>query len=1458
MPDLSEKDKKKPLSRTVAVQILIFSALILISAAALRPLQLALNRGVTHIRDNIILKIEKKIGMEIKYSSIRPNIFGSFDIRNLSVINSLSNENEKNVLLSVSRLRISFSFIDLLRKNKTAIHSIQLERPVISLDMKKDSAVIEYFSSLMNGAQETKTSGENDFFSEISDFIPEKHEIKIRRFAVNIIDGDRLYQIGDFTLDIRGYENKYSLEGKLKASVKDSDFFKNPYRIAAAMDVKGEYSPQEQEGNADFLFSTVTVRDSAKLLLGLQPLRARLELKEKMLTFASADREKSYGFNLGYNVETGSFSVAVNCQDFSFGEIFSASDAWYLNSQFLSQRISGMASFSLQNSASRDSQVRYNVDFRGVNPGSKGDSFAINAGGNEKNITVNELSLSSSVLASGFFRGNLKFSGNMDLSPFKPSGIIVFDRFSISGEDDINAVMNVYNYGREIIISGEDVQIGQTAINILDMRLIPAQKNLDVSVYVLCPDEKNVNMDVTYYYNPGRVEASLAMDSFSLFDLAGLFRPFVKNINIPSFSRSYFQNTAITTEIFFTTDFNHVMYNAPRMTIEQKTEYGETAVVGIISLSGTNSQFSLTEGVFFIEDKELRFFTNVNFASLSDIGFSLGANYLNLSWRIDGQILDMSSLTIRSHDGLNAGGSISNSGAISGYVEAVDFPLPINNQTAFFNCYITLRYSSRDLWQLDVNHFNAKDLDLPGGSANAGISGLADQSGAVFNNLKFSDGISALGGSASFSWEDDFNNLRVTINMSEDASRNLSARNGSHSYDSGEFYFFNASINEGLFDFNAEVSRMRLDRFFNNNGREILASAEAKLTNDDFLINNLVMEFSDIKTFLPKVELSRTKNLIQASAEIQGFLLEKKIQGYVDFNANFKPIDSWLEISSLLYSIDGSFRTENLQYGDIKSQEPFIFVFSRSGGAFTLSGGPKNMLRLEMDRDGNFFAGLSSPLPIRSSIVGNLKDGYINASCPDLYIDLPALWAMLPPLPVFGIEGGYITGNINVRGPVGDPEFFGSARGTSFRLLVPQHIERELRPVPFNIAIEGNEMNFGPVITQVGGGMGNVSGWFNFSRWLPKSFGIDISVPRETPIPFGINITSFVARGDASGKLYLHMEDDIFNIRGDLFANNTEMGLNTDEMLQSQGTEIFADSLIPIVVNMTITSGPTVEFIWPNANFPILRASAELGTVINVSADSMNGQFSINSDVKIRSGEIFYFERNFYIRQGVLVFRENETQFNPRLSARAEIRDRTDTGPVTISMIIENEPLLTFIPRFEANPVLTQLEIYSLLGQSLGNMQGNEDPEVAQRFFLTSTTDFLAQIVVVRQFERQVRNVLNLDMFSVRTQILQNAVLNAAGLGQTPVDRNSRVGNYFDNTTVFGGKYIGQDMFIQGMVSMRYDENDLSISGLKFEPDIGVELQSPFFNIRWDFFPYHPENWWVNDNSITLTWSKSF
>jgi hypothetical protein len=199
-------------------------------------------------------------------------------------------------------------------------------------------------------------------------------------------------------------------------------------------------------------------------------------------------------------------------------------------------------------------------------------------------------------------------------------------------------------------------------------------------------------------------------------------------------------------------------------------------------------------------------------------------------------------------------------------------------------------------------------------------------------------------------------------------------------------------------------------------------------------------------------------------------------------------------------------------------------------------------------------------------------------------------------------------------------------------------------------------------------------------------------------------------------------------------------------------------------------------------------------------------------------------------------------------------------------MIVDSSPLRSFTPRLESNPPLSQFEILSLLGQNFAGTP-SEDPNESIRSMVFASGDFLTQFYAYRRVERLVRDFIHVDMFSIRTQILQNMLIQATGLRE-PVDRIGGYGNYFDNTTVFLGKYFGPDVFGQAMLPFRYDENrttfgDISQGGLtlgggvSLEADIGVELSGPLFDIQVNFAPRNWENMFVDDLSFTLLWKRS-
>jgi len=1512
LPIFIRKDGKKVLPRTFYIKILIFCGLIVVSAVLMQPLQAALKRMMYQIHTDLIENLEKYTGLAVSYSSIRPAFLGSFDVRYLRF------QKGEEPFFNTTRIRFSFSLKELLFNRKLLIHTVQIEKPVINIDTQRDKETIDILAALF------RNRDENESFGQISNYLPKQADYQInngiflfsdRSMVCRLTDIELNIHRGDFdsVFNINNKNDDFIINGKSSVSLSYSGVFNRTIIVAAGIGINGMCSNDLQTAQAGIAFSHMTISQQAGILneaassrtsantegqerlLTVHPFSTAVSYKDKTLNVNPLQTVNDNYYSFSYNMSEREVLAQINLNDFRPDAKAVFSGFWSNISHLFSLQITGSSSLRFSGA-----DMEYSVNLRGgkmsgytaLNPAHDlagyqlTDAFIVNASGNEKTVTVSDLIISSSALASAssLFNGIISYSGIVDISPLSVNGELILDRFSMTGDDYIGAVFSVTGNNGEILISSEEIKISQTQIKNMNIVLSPDKNDIGISVSCLCGSENSgaVFIDGAYFMNLNQIEASLSLNDMSVYELTEIIRPFFSFFSFPAISRNYLHASKINTEVFFSTDFNNIVYNVPSLVFD--SEY----INGIISLSGTGRQLAISEGIVNFFNTELLASARMNFSNPMDIDFNISADFLDLSWRLDGQINDRRTLIIHDPNGFNLYGTLSDTGAVSGYMEIIDFPVPVNTQTVYLSFFSSLRYESMDLWNLEINQFEA----LYNGGNHFSVSGIADQSGARFRNLSYSDSAGNLSGAADFFWEKDFSYIEVHANATDGK-------------DAGENYYLECVYNRNHAELRASVSHMQINRFFRErapmsasgkitinwdsissfivladitsfytfiNNTSVNGSVSINLNNDELLVSSLILNYASIQAEIPELQINRVSGIVKTNAAVQG-IDRFNITGNLALDARFNPIDSWMDYKKAYDKFSGTLTLQNLHYNDMKN-DGMAFVFSRNEGSLFVSGGTKNMLRLEVDSDGYFFAGLSSPSPIQGTVIGTIKNGILDAQFNNFFLDLVSIWAFVPDMKEFSIVGGYITGQMDLRGHVLSPEFYGTARASSIRLQVPEYINADIRSVPFNINAEGYDVTFGPVVAAAGSGSGTASGWLVFENWIPSSITLDINVPRESPIPYSLDISGFLAKGSASGKFDLTADilNRVMELTGNIFTNDAELGLNVDNF-SSISNSIYStantqkNNEMNTMLNFTITTGSMVEFVWP-ASSPILRANPEMGTVVYITADSQNSQFSINSDVRIRSGELFYFERSFYIRQGNIIFRENENQFDPRISARAEIRDRAESGTVTISMIVDNQPLLNFEPRFESSPALTQLEIYSILGQNFGVNQNNEDMDM-QRFIFASTTDFLTQIIATsdvlsqfvffRQFERGVRNLLGLDMFSVRTRFLHNAVLSGvAGLSQAAVDRNYSVGNYFDNTTVFIGKYIGRDMFVQGMLTMRYDKNNVSFGGLVFEPDIGIELQSPFVNIKWSFFPYHPENWWVNDHSFTLSWNFSF
>ena len=139
-------------------------------------------------------------------------------------------------------------------------------------------------------------------------------------------------------------------------------------------------------------------------------------------------------------------------------------------------------------------------------------------------------------------------------------------------------------------------------------------------------------------------------------------------------------------------------------------------------------------------------------------------------------------------------------------------------------------------------------------------------------------------------------------------------------------------------------------------------------------------------------------------------------------------------------------------------------------------------------------------------------------------------------------------------------------------------------------------------------------------------------------------------------------------------------------------------------------------------------------------------------------------------------------------------------------------------------------------------------------------SDFLSQNWILRPFEQKVRQALNLDMFSIRTQIIQNLVAERV-LGTTV--------NPLDNTSVSLGWYVGNDLFLEMLVRLQQPEIPVAVitpngnliaatTALVPDFELSLEWTTPFFLLDWTFMPQHPETMFLSDNSLAFSWRISY
>jgi hypothetical protein len=1456
--------------------------MVLVSAALLGPLQRRVLGRIGELRDDCIARLETLLGKEIVYASTGPSILGTIDIRDIRI---KGGEGDAVALVAVKRLRARYSLAALLAGDAAgALSALTVEGPVVEAASSAD------LDALFGGGG----GGIAPFLESVA----RAAAVAPERLVLRVSDGTFRFRAGESTARFAGAALqarlvkgvlRFSLSARAEARVA------RPHAFSADLAFRADGVYDTRAGRSDARLRLDSVRTS---YFSLDRLNLLASLSENDLTLQKAGDTSPFDLLVTYGFNDEALSASASFADYRLSRLFSFSREFGSWNKWLDTRLSGRVKAALGGPGGLAYGAELSGVFgRGLPVG--GGSFRLDGEGGQEGAFFRRFSLSLG-------RGDLLWTGSLDYGPLRPNGSLTLRdfNFSRSGRKDssnpVDAAFIVSSYGNTVNFFAETLSVGAGAMpgsvefQPFDISLEYSDEEADFSVSAYrvrnvdayeAASFSRISADGSFSFDSGNMEIRLSPDSFSLYDIMKMAGSAVELPALPANAEALFDNILVSAEIFVSAESKDLLFNVPHLIIGWR---GDSNIWAGLSLSGTETDFELSEGHFFLNGGGIDLTASGAFADRNYMMFTAEMRTKDSAYTFAANILDKTDIHVTSSLGFNLDVRRSLPGGAFTGLLLLDAPsFPVGGGFANVKVEADFRYASPAFWSFDLETFKVSGIKTSLSTITSiELIGGVDQDGAEFSRIYFDDGRGALYGSARGAWPDLFSgrNTLVTGNVDLRDTGGGETVNAEARYEEDSLFVW------------AKVNRLQSGRFFNSadnmvitgdigffktsgnwsaafdlsslhgvfNRQPVTLSGRGSLDNTRLDLSETRLSYGDFFAEIPALNIDLTQSGLSGSAHIWGRTLDSDFNSNLDIKADFASIDSWFSVRNALRSFDGVMHFENASFSTFDSKENFEFKFSRNDQVWDIEGGPDDMIRLHMNRGGNFFASFSYPAPLQGTVTGFIRDGMIDAETSALYIDLSSLWTYIPGSKL-SVAGGFVLADIRIAGPFRDPEFFGTAMANSLRLRIPDFVSDEIGPTPAVLTLAGSEIRLDPLNVRIGKGEGSLSGNMRISRWLPTSFEVGLAVKQDKPIPLDMDIAGFSINGDVFGLLKLGSDGQVLNISGNIGSDSIEISLAEEDSGQQNGGE--GSQPAPVQTDIMITAGRKVEFIWPNTRIPILQAYAAAGSNLRFVSDSLSGHFSLKGEVDIRSGEVFYFQRSFYIKEGTLGFNETEIQVDPRLSVVAETRDRTNNETVTISMIVDNQPLSSFTPRLEATPALSQTEIFTLLGNSLSGTP-TEDNAI-ERAFVSSTADVIAQFGVIRQFERSVRELLHIDMFSLRTQVLQNAILlnmfrnsNSArsddGLAtQTRPQNELRIGNYFDNTTVFFGKYIGAGLFLQAMFSLRYDPLRTDMGGLWIEPDLSMEFKGPLFDIRWDLIPAHPENIWISDNKITLSkkWS---
>lgn len=1411
-----------------------FMAVILVSAFGGRALATRIERDITGAVERGIAALEGQLAQQISWESLDPSILTGLTLSGVRVSDNAT----------ASRVAIDLRLGEALWGDPTrVVTAIRILDPVIVLDSP------EHYERLATTIEAARSMGTAPFTGRIV--------VRRGSLFVRDITSNTTVEVTDLTADAAIESNvlaRLSVAAALGARVPDNrhaETVSTDIRLDLE-DIGGRFSATVETG------TLVT----PSLSLSAQTLRVE-ELPDGTIRAERIRSADPLEIAAAWQRDTGELAVTMESEAFLARELATLSGEWAVYNDWLDDPVTASLRATFDTAAggfafrSAEGTVAATVDAPQL-PAPVAGSLAFTM--NPQRISVSRLDVRGTT-------GSARFVGDYRFDAVGPSGRLALRSFSWAGSPVVTGDVEIVGTGGFVGMSIPALNVGDVDIYNMVARWEPGAGQYDTvtAAFAFDTDGSERVRASARIADLADLTAQVELIDVPIARVAATSAIVGYRLAAPSQSETFRANGAVRIDI----RDGVVAARVPWLSVTDPADATRLA-----TLVGSYRDGTIQLDQFFVRSGDVRISGDalVRIATGGTIDFSAATTVNGLAYSIRGLYSPESGLIARGPYGLDLRVARAPGGGLSVTATIQDAPLPVGQAT--LSADLDGLYRSRDDWILSLSEIDVENLPSISGTAaaSARLAVAVTPTTLDIAVVEVSDAVSPLAGTFTAEYSlgtDTAIQLNGTLrSFDEDEEYRLSARATTDQlavdlrFVSAPLRRFTPRIASGTVNGTLQIAgeitepqfRLYADTTpFRFDEQDAELELFAYLDRERVEINGASAQWGATRVDAPSLSVDRGSGAIEGEL---AFLRPERDQRYgIAIRGETIPLPELTRAALVAAPITV---TADVTTNVAESVMAGRYLLDRTTTQTDVTR-EDGAVQGTISEDGAFRLSLAEPLPIVAQAQGRIGDGEIEATISDIDVDLTTIGAALP-TDIIEILDGRVTGALRVIGSSEDPDFFGTLALEEVALRT-RFSPDTIGPLTSAVILEEKGLRLLEAETRAGAAPVLVSAEAALTRREISAFRLALLLPAEEGVRIDDTFGPIAVDGFARGSLEIAGTPGSISIAGDVTAYNASVSISPD----TTASDTDEADRINLTINLGIATGRSVQFLWPDANFPVLRSNFATGQSVRITGDFGEEQFDLVGSLAIQSGDVFYFDRSFLIRNGRIEFQENQDSFDPRLTARAELREVTPEGPVRIFLVAEGQRLSEFSPRFESNPPLPGTEIVAILGGNIFRQGEQQTVDISTA--ILSTSDIVTQFGVFREFENNVREQLDLDLFAIRTSVIQNLLLTAINPATAAEQQVlPSLGTYLNDTSIFMGRYLGDAVFGQLLFQMRAREfeNDAEdpgiqrLGGVLIDSEISLEWQTPFFLLEWNLAPQNPEELFIRDNTFTFSWSFSY